>query len=187
MNKQDNFLVNFSLKGYSSIQIGLYLLIAAYVIKSMLDGFLIDDNPMGMMSAQIIEVLGFVVIFLTFFFSSLALFFKGRRKAKKQNYLLWNSKTKKRFWLYLLNFSILFFVLVFLSNTSYTNYITPTFLLIYGLFLSLLEKKKDKTLYVLSGVTFLLAILVFFIPNYWYSSIYILGVAHITYGIVVKE
>ena len=57
MNKQDNLDVNFSLKGNASIQIGIYFLLAVYLIKTFLDGFLIDDNPAGMLSAEILEFL----------------------------------------------------------------------------------------------------------------------------------
>ena len=47
MNKQDNLDVNFSLKGNASIQIGIYFLLAVYLIKTLLDGFL-----MGTLSGQ---------------------------------------------------------------------------------------------------------------------------------------
>lgn len=187
MEKQDNFQQNFSLKGYSSIQIGLYFLLAAFVIKKMLEGFLIDDHPVGMMSAQIIEFLILVIIFFTLIFSSLALFFKGRRKAKKLDYKLWNSKTKTIFWKYISSFSIIFLALILLINEGYMDYLTPVFLILYALTLMLLKIKKSKNLYVLSGVSILLAIICFLIPNYWYSSIFILGIAHITYGIAVKS
>lgn len=187
MEKQDNFQQNFSLKGYSSIQIGLYFLLAAFVIKKMLEGFLIDDHPMGMMSAQIIEFLILVIIFFTLIFSSLALFFKGRRKAKRLEYELWNSKTKVTFWKYITSFSVIFLALILLISEGYMDYITPVFLVLYALTLLFLRVKKSKNLFVLAGVSVLLAVICFLIPNYWYSSIFILGIAHITYGIVVKN
>lgn len=187
MEKQDNFQQNFSLKGFSSIQIGLYFLIAAYCIKNILDGFLIDDNAMGMMSAEIIELLVLIIVFFTFLFSSIALFFKGRRKAKKLDYKLWNSKTKANFWKYIVSFLIIFLVLILLKNQGFIAYITPVFLVLYALSLLLLKIKKSKNLFVLSGICVLLAIICLLIPNYWYSSIFILGIAHITYGIVVKN
>ena len=94
----DNLSINFILKGFTSILIGVYFLVAAYLIKFILDGFLIDGNPMGMMSAEIIEILIIVITFFLFLFSSLALFFKGRRTAKKNHYKLWSEKTKAAFW-----------------------------------------------------------------------------------------
>lgn len=187
MDKKDNFQQNFSLKGYSSIQIGLYFLLAAFFIKKMLEGFLIDDHPMGMMSAQIIEFLILLIIFFTLIFSSLALFFKGRRKAKKLDYKLWNRKTKATFWKYISSFTVIFLSLIILINQGYMDYLTPVFLVLYALTLLLLRIKKSKNLFVLSGVSILLAIICFLIPNYWYSSIFILGISHITYGIAVKN
>ena len=186
MEKHNNFQLNFSLEGYGSIQIGLYFLITAYVIKNILAGFLIDDHLLGMMSAEIIVVLISVVTFLMFLFSSFALFFKGRRKAKKLQYNLWNTKTTINFWKYLVNFFLMFVLLIFLEKQGLIDYLTPTFLILYGLLLLLLRTENSKNLFILTGICVLLAIICFIIPTYWYSSIYILGVAHITYGVVLK-
>ena len=135
MEKHNNFQLNFSLEGYSSIQIGLYFLITAFAIKNILAGFLIDDHLLGMMSPEIIEVLISIIVILMFLFSSLALFFRGRRKARKLQHKLWNAKTKKNFWKYLVNFFLMFLLLVFLKNQGLIHYITPTFLILYGLLL----------------------------------------------------
>lgn len=187
MDKQENFQQNFSLKGYVSIQIGLYFLAAAFVIKNILDGFLIDENPLGNLSPQILEILIIAIVFFTILFSSLALFYKGRRKAKKENYKLWNSKTKATFWKFTISFSMLFLALIILSAQGYLDYATPVLLSLYALSLLVLKAEKSKNLFVLSGICILLAVICFLIPNYWYSSIFILGLAHITYGIVVKS
>ena len=187
MDKQDNFQFNFSLKGYSSIQIGIYFLIAAFFIKSILNGFLIDDDPLAMMSAEIVEILIFVIIFFTLLLSTLALFYKGRRKARKLEYKLWNKKTKTNSWKYIASFSIIFLIILFLNYQGYVNYVTPVFLISYGVSLLLLKIKKSKNLFVLSGLCLFLAIICFLIPNYWYSSVNILGLAHITYGVVIRN
>lgn len=187
MEKQDNFQHNFSLKGYSSIQIGLYFLLAAFVIKKMLEGFLIDDHPMGMMSAEIIEILILVIVFVTLLLSSMALFLKGRRKAQKLQYKLWNKKTKASFWKFLICFLVIFIVLIFMTSKNHLDYLAPVFLVLYALSLLLLKIKKSKNLFVLAGISILLALICFLIPNYWYSSFFILGIAHVTYGIVFKS
>lgn len=187
MEKHDNFQLNFSLKGYSSIQIGLYFLLAGYTIKKILEGFLIDDNPLAMLSAQIIEILVLIIIFITLLFSSLALFFKGRRKARKLEYKLWNKKTKTIFWKFAASFSIIFLVLILFTILGYVDYVAPIFLILYGLLLIFLKIKKSKRLFILSSVCLILAIVCFWVPNYWYSSIFILGVAHISYGLIVKK
>ncbi len=186
MNKQDNLDVNFSLKGNASIQIGIYFLLAVYLIKTFLDGFLIDDNPAGMLSAEILEFLLIGITFLTFLLSGLALFFKGKRSAKKFGYQLFNSKTKKNFWLFILSFVGIFILLIALKNLGYINFITPSFLFLYGLLTFLNKNKERKGLLILSGVSFLLGIICILIPGYWSSSLYILGIAHITYGFAVR-
>ena len=92
---------SFSLKGFTAIQIGMYFLLAAYLIKNILDGFLIDDNPMGMMSAQIIEITIISILIFVFLFSSLALFFSAKRRSKKLELSLWNPVSKYNLWRYL--------------------------------------------------------------------------------------
>jgi len=182
----DNFSVNFVLKGFTSILIGIYFLIGSYVIKTILEGFLIDDNPAGMLSIEIIEFLGIAIAFLFFLFSSLAFFFRGKRLAKRFQYKLWNGKTKTAFFSYLIAILIIFTSELILLNLGLVDYLTPTFLLLYGVLLLVLKHKERKNLMILSGLCLFLAIICFLIPTYWYSSLTILGVAHITYGVVVK-
>ena len=49
-----NTTQNFILKGFNSIQIGLYILLASYVINDSILGFIADSNPLGMLSIEII-------------------------------------------------------------------------------------------------------------------------------------
>ncbi|WP_288955388.1 hypothetical protein [uncultured Polaribacter sp.] len=182
----DNFQINFSLKGFTSILIGVYFLLGSYVIKTLLDGFLIDDNPAGMMSVEIIEFLVIGIALFVFLFSSLALFFAGRRNSKRFQYKLWNGKTIAAFFKYFIGFVIMLIVLVIIKNQGFIDYLTPTFLVLYGILLFVFKNKERKQLLVLSGLCLLLALMCILIPSYWYSSLSILGVAHITYGVVVK-
>jgi len=187
MSKQDNSEVNFSLKGNASIQIGIYFLLAAYCIKSILDGFVIHENPFGMLSPQILEVLIVVLAVLLFVFSSFALFFKGRRNAKKQQVKLWNASTKSAFYKYIASFTILFLTLYFLTKQGHIDFLVPALLIIYANILFVLKNKDRKNHLIISGICVLLAVICFLIPSYWYSSLFILGIAHITYGIIVKN
>ena len=186
MNKHDNFQVNFSLKGIASIQIGIYFMITAYLIKTILDGFLVDDNTMGMLSAEIIEVLLISITIFTFIFSSFGLYFKGRRASKVFQHKLWNAKTKTAFWIYILTFAVMLSTAILLMQMGFIDYITPVFLIIYASLLLIFKNKERKNLLIISGICLLLAVVCFLIPTYWYSSLFILGVAHITYGVVNK-
>jgi hypothetical protein len=184
---RDNFEINFSLKGFTSILIGAYIFTAGFLIKTILDGFLIDDNPLEMLSAEIIEVLIIAIAFFILLFSSLALFFSGKRNAKKLEYKLWNRRTKTAFQKYVLGAVILFTSLLLLLNLGFIDYLAPTFLGIYGVLLFLFKSNDRKNLLILSGVSILLAVMCFLIPSYWYSSLSILGIAHLAYGLVVKN
>ena len=81
----------------------------------------------------------------------------------------------------------MFVLLIFLEKQGLIDYLTPTFLIIYGALLFLLKCKERKNILILSGLSVLLAIMCILIPTYWYSSLSILGIAHITYGVVVKN
>jgi hypothetical protein len=183
----DNNEVNLILKGFTSILIGFYLFCGAYLIKSILNGFLIDDHLTGMFSAEIIEFVALGVLFLVFVFSSLAVVFAGKRVAKRHQFKLWNAKTKKTAFRYL--FLIAFFssLLIILMNAGLIDLITPAFLVSYGLILFLLrgDSYRKKNL-ILSGLAIALGCLCFFIPGYWSSAISILGIAHVAYGIMVN-
>jgi magnesium-transporting ATPase (P-type) len=186
MNKHDNFQVNFSLKGIASIQIGIYFMVAAYLIKNILDGFLVDDNTMGMLSAEIIEVLLISITIFTFIFSSFALYFKGRRASNIFQNKLWNAKTKTAFWIYVFSFLVMLAVSIVLMRMGYIDYITPVFLILYAILLLIFKNKERKNLLVISSICLLLAVVCFLIPTYWHSSLFILGIAHVTYGVAVK-
>jgi hypothetical protein len=182
----DTLESNFTLKGLTSILIGLYFFIAGSIINSIIEDFLIDDNPMGMLSPQIIEIVIFTLIFFVFLFSSLALFFGGKGTAKKFEYKLWNTETKIASRNYILKFTVIFLVLTTLMNLGFIDYLTPVFLILYGAVLALSMNKQRKNLLVLSGVSILLAVICFLIPSYWHASLSIIGIAHITYGIAVR-
>lgn len=183
----DNFEINFSLKGFTSILIGAYIFTAGFLIKTILDGFLIDDNPLGMLSAEIIEIIIIAIVFFVLLFSSFALFFSGKRNAKKLHHKLWNRKTKTAFQKYVLGAIIIFTALLLLLNQGFIDYLTPTFLGIYGVLLFLFKSNERKNLLILSGASVLLAVMCFLIPTYWYSSLSIIGIAHVAYGMVVKN
>lgn len=182
-NKDKN---HFKLTGFTSILIGGYFIISGYILETILKGFLIDDNPMGMLSAEIIEILAVIIIFLDFLFSSLALFFSGKRNAKKQDNQLWNSLTKKATKTYFILVFLIFAILIFLMSFGKIDSIPPIFLTLYAILLFVLKHKKRKNIVVLSGLSVLLAIMCFLIPTYWASSLSILGIAHVAYGIAVK-
>jgi L-asparagine transporter-like permease len=186
-NSYDNLSLNFVLRSFNSVQVGLYFLLAAFLIKSSLENFIADNNPMGMMSIEIIEILILFVVIFMILFSSFALLFSGRRQAKKYQYKLWNGTTKKYFLSYLI-LSVLGIVLLkMIVSSGNTEFLAPIFLVYYGIFLAIMNSKKKKILYLISGLSGILAFLVFIIPTYWYSALLILGTGHIIYGLVNRK
>lgn len=182
----DNFEVNFTLKGFTSIQIGIYFFLLGYAYKYILESFLIEGHAIGFLSPEIIEII-FISITATFAsLSSLALFFSGKRIAKKFQLLLWNGKTKTIFLKYLIGIIVFSYLLILLMRQGFIDFMMPAFSIIYALFLFLVKNKARKNLLILSCLSLLLGVLCFVIPSYWYAAFTILAIAHITYGLVTQ-
>lgn len=177
---------NFILKGFNSIQIGLYILLASYVINDSILGFVAEENPMGMLSIEIIETICLFMIVLVGFFSMTAVFFSSRRASRKMRNMVWNTASKKQFLSYFVSFVLGVFLLVFVKNTA-INYATPFFLLYLGLVLSILNTQQKKEYYLLVAVAILLTVVVTVIPTYWYSSLLIVGGSFFVYGLIIKK
>lgn len=186
-NLKENTSQNFILRGLNSIQVGLYVLLGAYLLKFFLTGFVSGELPIGMMSIEIIEVLGLSVVILVFLFSTLAIFFSGRRHARRSGYKVWNSISKKHFWTYFLLILLGVVVLKTINSFGLISYLAPTFFAYLSLILLVLNKQRKQPYYLISGINFLLAILVFLIPSYWYSALLITGVTFLVYGIIVRK
>jgi hypothetical protein len=182
----DNFEVNFNLKGFSSILIGIYFFLLSIAYKYVITNFLVDDHTLGMLSPQIIEIIFISLAGIFILFSSLALFFSGKRSSKNFHLLLWNGKTKVAFLKYVIGIVFLFALLIILMNLGLVDYITPSFLFTYAIFLLLVKSNFRKNIIILSLLSLLLGIYCFIIPSYWYSSFTILAIAHATYGIVER-
>jgi hypothetical protein len=185
-NLTENTTQNFILKAFNSIQIGLYILLASYVINDSILGFVADSNPLGMLSIEIIETICLFMIVLVGFFSMLAVFFSSRRASRKAGDMVWNAASKKQFLSYFVSFVLGVFLLVFAKNSA-INYATPFFLLYLGLVLSVLNTHRKKEYYLLVAVAILLAIVVYVIPTYWYSSLLIVGGSFFVYGIAIRK
>ncbi|WP_026775288.1 hypothetical protein [Polaribacter sp. Hel_I_88] len=178
--------LNFSLIGFTSIQIGIYILLAAYAIETLLLNFM-ETDTLGLSSEINLVIAIASITFFTVLFSFFAMFFKGKRNAKKQQLQLWNQKSISTFWIIFVSFLAIYGILYLFYTQNLEDFITPTFLIFYGLLLFAFHKKERKNLLIISGICILFSIICFMIPSYWYSALVILGVAHITYGVVVKE
>lgn len=180
----DSFTINFTLNRSTSILIGIYFLMADFLIKFLQNSFSIGGNLMSSIPPKIIIP---SVVFLAFTSFSLILFFVGRRNARKFNYILWNEKTKTTFWKYFIGVIFTICLSVFLVSNGYTNYVANWFLILYGVLLFFLMNKKSENLIILSLMSILLGSLSFSTPMYWYSFFCILGIAHISFAVLVRR
>ena len=185
-NLTTNNTQNFILKGFNSIQIGLYMLLGVYVINAAILGFIADSNPLGMLSIEIIESICMFMLVLVGFFSMFAVFFSSRRAARKSGMAVWNTASKKQVGLYVFAMVLGIFLLSLAKNMA-VNYATPFFLGYLGLFMALVNSQRKKIYDLLVVVSFLLAVVVFVIPTYWYSSLLILGASFFVYGIANRK
>jgi hypothetical protein len=182
----DNFEVNFILRGFTSILIGVYFFLLGYSYKYILNSFLIDDHPIGFLSPEILEII-FISLAITFILlSSFSLFFSGVRTAKSFQQRFWNGKTTWFFFKYVVAIVLLFLILAGLVNYGFIALLMPTFLISYAIFLFFVKNKARKNLYILSLLSLLLGILCIAIPSYWNTTFTILAIAHATYGIAVR-
>jgi len=83
-NLTTNNTQNFILKGFNSIQIGLYMLLGVYVINASILGFIADSNPLGMLSIEIIESICMFMVVLVGFFSMFAIFSRVEKLLEKE-------------------------------------------------------------------------------------------------------
>jgi len=180
---QDTKSPNFILKGFTSVQVGLYFLASAYLIKKTIGNFLVDDTFMMFMSIQLIEFFVVGILFLLSLFSSLAIFYSNRRRVRKLNQKIWNPISKKRFWLFLTHVIISISILVLLYSNGLYNYVGPVGLILYAFLLTALSA-SNKAYLLFAFVALLLAVMSFVIPTYWYSSMLLIGVVHFAYGVV---
>lgn len=175
----------FSVKGFLSVQIGSYILLASYLIKSSLDGYVLDGFSGNELSTKQISLFIRLLVFLTFLFSGLTLYFFGQQRSKRAKQSLWNNKTKPEFLKFLIVFLILFVLLYVLHTKNVNEYLGPVFLAGFG-FHHLLQTPIRKEKLLIPALCFLLSAICLVIPSYWYPSLLMLGIAYITYGVAVK-
>jgi hypothetical protein len=182
----DNFEVNFTLRGFTSVLIGGYFFLLGYIYKYILESFLIEGHSVAFLSPEIIEII-FIALAATFvLISSLALFISGLRTARSFQQRFWNSKTTKFFMKFAIAVVFVFVLLTKLMTYGFIDLIMPVFLIIYALFLFAIRNKERKNLLFLSILSLLLGILCFVIPSYWNTTFTILAISHVTYGVVVR-
>ena len=122
----------FKLRGFTSILIGVYILLGTTLVNTVLIGYVTDDSPLGFLSIQNLNFFIGFIIFIVFLLSLLAVFYGNKRRARKFGYRIWNKSTKKSFWHILILILLGFLISYSLLNNGYNNYIVPSFLICYN-------------------------------------------------------
>ncbi|NVK53248.1 MAG: hypothetical protein HWD85_09965 [Flavobacteriaceae bacterium] len=186
-NLISNSFYNFKLNGRPSIFIGLYIILGSLFIKTTITGFQTDSSPFGFLTVDFFEGFIFIITLLVFFFSILAIFFGSRRYARRIGNKVWNKNSKKSLWLLLLSIFILYSILFSLLRLGQETFIISTFLMCYGFLFILFNFSKSKELYYLAMTCFMLGLLPLLYPYYGFNALFILGVAHLVFGLTGKN
>jgi hypothetical protein len=181
MDTQEKNSTNFVLKGFSSILIGGFIFTGTFAIRNILKTFTKDTSFLRIITTQNVHYFIFLIIILVFIASTITFYISEKRSTKNLN--LWNLKTNKL----TLRMMLILATIILLFSKGFVHLITPIFLVFYGVILFILKNKEDKNLLIIVGICLFLGLICFLIPSYWYSSLSLLGIAHITYGIVVKD
>jgi hypothetical protein len=177
-----NTAYNFKLIKRALFFIGVYIILGALLIKTIINGFSTDSSPFGFLTVNFLEYFITIITLLVFLFSLLALFFGNRRYQRKIGFKIWNTNSFKSFEMLLFLIVINYLVAFSLLRSGLENYIIPSFLIGYGVVLSILNFSKTASLYYFSVSSFCLGILALFL-GFGIDFLFILGCFHIIYGI----
>lgn len=182
-----NSFYNFKLRKRPSLFIGTYIIISAFLIQWILSGFITDASPLGFLTVNYLEGLIFLITILTLLFSIIALFFGNRKYTRSIGNKIWNRNSKKMMWLLFLLLTILYILLFYLLRIGEEIFIIPTFIIYYGLIISLLNFSRIASLYFFSIAIILIGFLPLFINQFGFYSLFLLGIAHYIFAFNYKE
>ncbi len=178
-----NNAYNFKLRSTASFFIGTYFILGIVLIKTIIAGFIAVDSPFSFLTVNFLELCIFIITFLVFLFSILALFFGSRRNTRKIGNKVWNQNSKKMMWLLAILLIVLYGIEFYLLRIGEEAFIIPTFIMGYGILLFLLNFSKTIPIYLFSMACFLIGFVPLFIDGFEFYSLIALGVSHYVYGL----
>jgi len=178
----------FSLGGMSGILVGIYGLLAVYMVHMLTstygDGF--DGSsqlPIALLEIGIL-VLAMVMILVVL----ITLRVRAKRSAKKHNEKLWSPFSKKLRFYTLIPLLLFIIILSVVANKGYYSIITPLMLLLYGIFLLNLSRVSAGRLKQLAIAELILATIAYFIYDKELLFLGLgFGILHIIYGIMTLK
>ncbi len=178
----------FSLRGFSGILLGIYGLLTVYVLDVLTSSYGDGFGGSSQLPIALLEmgIMGLVIVMIGI--SLLTLWWRARRKVKKQAGKGWNLLSKKlRFQTLLL---VLFFiaVLIVIANQGYYSLLTPLSLFLYGVLLLNTNRLSSGKIKYIGFVAILLAILAYFIYDRELLFLAIgFGILPIVFGMVTLK
>lgn len=175
----------FSFSGFSGIFIGVLGLTAIFLLGMMTNGYGQSFDGISQLPILFIEIGIIVITVLITILSLFVLWFRGKKKAKKQDKKLWSSFSKKQRSNVLISVLAFLVILILIAHKGYYSLITPILLFLYGLMLLNLSRLKSKSLIPLALIEIILAVLAYFIPDNEILFLLIgIGILPIIYGIL---
>ncbi len=175
---------SFSSSGWSGILLGIYGLLAVYMVYTMTNSYGDGFEGFAALPIVLLEIGIIVLTVITILISLITLRIRAKRRSKKNNRKLWSPFSKKLRFHTLIPLLFFIIVLVIIANKGYYSSITPLLLFLYGIFLLNLSRFSSGNLKYLSIAEIILAVVAYFIYD---KEILFLGLGfgifHIFYGL----
>ena len=153
----------FSLKGFSGIFIGLLGLFGVFLFHMMTSNYGQSFDGFSQLPILFIEI-GVIIISVILIFGALMiLWFRAKKKGRKNNIKLWSSISKKQRFHLLTSTFISILILICIAYLGYYRFITPALLIFFGCLLLNLSRFSSRSLIPLAVIEISIGILSYFI------------------------
>ena len=174
----------FSLSRLSGILLGIYGILAVYVVHVLTDSYGAGFDGASQLPISFLEIGIAILVVITILISLLTLWMRAKRLARKNNEKIWSPLSKKLRFHTLLPIFILVFVLIFIGNKGYYSLITPLILFFFSLILINLSRFSSQRLIMIAVAEIILAIIAFLISDKELLFLFLgFGLFPILYGI----
>jgi len=175
-------LNRFSLHGLPGIFFGVFAIIFIVVIQFLVSNYTSGDSPVSFFPISFFEYFIVLLSVLYVVLSIIVIAFINKRRNKKINAANWKQNSKRILTFLILFISIVSSLIYTLVDFGFTKHTIALFLTTYGLFLFIINKFTQKSIY---GFYFiLLGIGTYLFPEFQFILFAIgFGIGHLLYGI----
>jgi len=178
----------FSLSGLSGILVGIYGLLAVYMVHMLTSTYGDGFDGSSQLPIAFLEIGILVLAIVMILVALITLRVRAKRSAKKHNEKLWSPFSKKLRFHTLILLLLFIIILAIIANKGYYSSITPLMLLLYGIFLLNLGRFSAGRLKQLAFAEIILAIIAYFMYDKELLFLVLgFGIFHIIYGIMTLK